>query len=609
MLVNSNTFNIESTLEKTWNSGHKTVVNLEALSAVEDWKVEISLPDGYEVAEIYNAEITQENGKSYLSGGDGNNSLEQGSSTKVVLIVNEENSNSSEPSMPQFLFSDTVGSSLEAPDSDCDESFDYSSESNSHSSSSINASSQIAEDWVGGYKLDIEVSAESQADNWQLNFNSPHEIQGVYGVDLVDNGNGNYTISGQNDQVNLSPGQTIEPVLIMNDGGGEAIAPELMMNDGSVIETPTPVEAAPMEAAPVEAAPVEAAPMEAAPMENEVSEPPSANNNFGSPIPADANVISVDNDFGGDLKSAIASANDGQVVQLGGNTYYASEITIDKDITIDGQEGTIIDGGGTSESIVYLNEGATGATIQDIEITNGNNGIFGQNANNLTLQNLNVNNIGINQTIQEGQNNTGIVLGHAEGLQLLNSIVSNIGRNGVSIGDTDGATISGINVQDVNLAAQHAQSHDAAGIKFFNTNAVVLKDSYFANINAMHIWNDTTNGTVLDNNTVVDVGSDFLAPSFNTNVDISGIYNEKSSNSIVKNNVGTAIEGFNAYNATEFTTETMTLENNDFSSTGIGTTDYWVNESAEKLIAVTEDPYAADYSLFAGEYEAQLNIS
>ncbi len=105
-----------------------------------------------------------------------------------------------------------------------------------------------------------------------------------------------------------------------------------------------------------------------------------------------------------------------------------------------------------------------------------------------------------------------------------------------------------------------------------------------------------------------NVGEDFLKPDFNLNVDISGIYNEKSSNSIIRNNQATSVDRFLALNATEFSTETMTFEGNDFSSIEINTQDYWVNESAEKLIATTEDPLEADFSIFADEYFAQANM-
>ncbi|MCC0175967.1 right-handed parallel beta-helix repeat-containing protein [Waterburya agarophytonicola K14] len=322
----------------------------------------------------------------------------------------------------------------------------------------------------------------------------------------------------------------------------------------------------------------------------------------------DLTIINVDSDFKGDLEKAIAAAKSGDVVKLGRRIYDTDQIVIDKDITIDGQQGSIINGGGTSESIFYLTADASGTTIQDVEITNGNNGIIGENASNLTLKNLNIHNIGITESIRDGVNNTGIALSHAEGLQLLNSQIHNIGRKAVGLIDTNGGLISDVSIYDVNLEAEHAQSHDAGGIKLFNTNDITIQDSYLSNINANYIWNDTTNGTRIENNVLEDVGEDFLAPGFNQNVDMSGISNEKSSNSTVINNQGDAYEEFLAFKATEFSTETMTLEGNIFSAYELGTTDYWVNESAEKLVALTEDPDSANYSLFADDYIAQANI-
>lgn len=319
-------------------------------------------------------------------------------------------------------------------------------------------------------------------------------------------------------------------------------------------------------------------------------------------------VINVDNDFGGDLKSAIASSSSGDVVELGNKTYSASGVTIDKDITLNGQGDTVIDGGGSLEPIVNITQDADNATIQNLKITNANNGIQGNGASNLTLQNLTIDNIGISQPNRDGQNNIGISLSQADGVQILNSNISNVGRKGIGIGDTNGGTVSGVTVDGVNLAAQHAQNHDAAGVKLFNTTNVTLKDSNFSNINANSIWNDTTTGTTIENNTVQDVGTDFLAPSFNSEVEINGIYDEKSPNSSVNNNNVSAANGFSAFNATEFTTETLSLGNNNFSSQELGTTDYYVNEEAEKLVATTEDPTAANFDLFAADYNSQAII-
>ena len=319
-------------------------------------------------------------------------------------------------------------------------------------------------------------------------------------------------------------------------------------------------------------------------------------------------IINVVRDYAGDLESALAAAEDGDTVKLGNRTYYTDGITIDKDITIDGQKYSVIDGNGTSGAIFHLMSDASGATIRGVEITNANNGISIEGASDVTLRNLNINNIGINQTIRDGANNTGIILNHAEGFRLIGSKIHDIGRKAVGIIDTNGGVISDISVQNVNLAAEHAQSHDVAGVKFFNTNDITLKDSYFSDINGNYIWNDTANLTTVKNNTLENVGEDFLAPAFNQYVDISGISNEKSSNAIIEDNKATSIGHFLGLKATEFSTETMTFGNNDFDSYELGTTDYWVNEEAEKLVALTEDPDSANYSLFAQEYIAQANI-
>ena len=430
------------------------------------------------------------------------------------------------------------------------------------SSSSFNFNSQILEDWKGGYKLEIDLRAKFYVEDWEVDFSLPYTIREVYGADLIDRGNGNYTIIGQNDQVDLQRGQSISPLFSIEDNGKRALLPKFISSDSKT----------------------------------------SLKRKNGQKI------INVDRDFDGDLESAIAAAKNGDVVKLGKKTYYTSGIILDKNITIDGQKDSEINGEGTSESIFHLTRGASGAIIQDVEITNGNNGIFAEGVSDLTLRNLDINNIGINETIRNGPNNTGIILSHADGLKLLNSKIHNIGRKAVGLENTDGGLISGLSIEDVNLEAQHAQSHDAAGVKLFNTNDIAVKDSYFSDINAVHIWNDTNNNATIANNVIENVGEDFLAPAFNQHVDVFGIYDEKSANSVIKDNEVTAVDEFTAFRVTEFSSETLTLEDNDFSSQQLGTTDYWVNEAAEKLIALTVDPDKADFSLIAEEYLTYANI-
>ncbi|MGL5792844.1 MAG: cellulose binding domain-containing protein, partial [Waterburya sp.] len=111
---------------------------------------------------------------------------------------------------------------------------------NTTSKSLFNTNAQIVEDWNGGYKLEFDLTANSAANNWKLDFSLPYKITAAYGVDLVDNGNGNYSIDGQTDQVNLNAGQTIKPIFIINDGGKQGILPKFS-NTGSGTTSPNPV--------------------------------------------------------------------------------------------------------------------------------------------------------------------------------------------------------------------------------------------------------------------------------------------------------------------------------------------------------------------------------
>lgn len=589
---NKYNFNLESTITDDWGGSHRVVLDLEALSTAKNWKTEISLPQDYKIDQVYGGEVSYEGGKTYISGKDWNKDLGKGEKAKVVLIVDEGKSADAAPITPQLLSGNSVNNSISDNNPGSDNNSNQSdSDNNSKSNSDLSFDSQIVQDWNGGYKLEVDLKANSNVTGWEADFKLPYKVRAAYGVDLIDRGNGNYTISGQNNQVNLQKGQSISPIFIIDDGGKAAVEPKFAPLGG---ETANPIDN-----------------LEPKGKTNTPITDKTNNNNkdIGAQPNDNGKVISVDNDFGGNLGNAIAAADNGDVVQLGGKTYYTSGLTIGKDITLDGQKGTIINGGGTNNPIINITQNADGATIQDIQITNGNVGINASGASNLTLQNLDVNNIGISQVMREGQNNIGINLGHAEGLMLRDSKIHNIGRKGMSIGDTDGATVSNITVHNVNLDAQHSQSHDAAGIKFFNTNDILLKDSTFSKINANNIWNDTTNATTIEGNTVIDAGDSFREPSFNSNVNISGIYNEKSSNSIVRNNKATSLGGrFDAFTATKFTTETQTMYNNDFSSMTLGSTDYWVNESAEKLIAITENPDEANFNLFAEEYWNQANL-
>jgi endoglucanase len=204
VLVNQKTFNLKSTITDDWGSRHRIAINLEALSNAENWKIGINLPTDYKIDQIYGAELNQEEGKTYLTGAGWNKSMVPGNQAEIILIVDEGNSSGSAPVAAQFVFADSPVNYIK-------------------SSSVIDSNSQIVEDWQGGYKLALDLSAKSNTKDWQLDFNLPYKIKAAYGVDLMDKGNGNYTIKGQNDQVNLVSGQAIKPIFVIDDGGKQAL--------------------------------------------------------------------------------------------------------------------------------------------------------------------------------------------------------------------------------------------------------------------------------------------------------------------------------------------------------------------------------------------------
>ena len=119
---------------------------------------------------------------------------------------------------------------------------------NQTSQSIFNTNAFIPEDWNGGYKLEVDLTAESNAKDWKLDFNLPYTITEVYGVDLIDNGNGSYSINGQDYNPNLNQGESTKAIFIIDDNGQEAIVPEF---DSSIVNhsvtTPEPTPKPPSE--------------------------------------------------------------------------------------------------------------------------------------------------------------------------------------------------------------------------------------------------------------------------------------------------------------------------------------------------------------------------
>ncbi len=108
------------------------------------------------------------------------------------------------------------------------------------SNSTLSANSYVSEDWKGGYKLEVDLTSSAVAKDWKLNFNlaTDYSIRGAYGVDLVSNGKGNYTIDGQGNGQTLDPGETVKAIFVIDDLGKNAVIPKFTSLMGSVISNP-----------------------------------------------------------------------------------------------------------------------------------------------------------------------------------------------------------------------------------------------------------------------------------------------------------------------------------------------------------------------------------
>ena len=198
-----NIFNTNSSITKTWSNGYRLELDILAELEANGWQLDFNTP--HKIKEVYGVEL--------IDRGDGNYTIQgQNDRSDKPVFIMEDAEAAAELNITDGSISMTEKAIATEPEAESKET--------------IIASPAIIEDWQDGYKLEIGLEARGEASNWQVDFDTPHTVKEVYGVDLVDNGNGNYTISGQNDQATLQAGQSIRPVLIMDDGGQAAVTPE-----------------------------------------------------------------------------------------------------------------------------------------------------------------------------------------------------------------------------------------------------------------------------------------------------------------------------------------------------------------------------------------------
>ncbi|NJK55786.1 MAG: hypothetical protein HC939_07220, partial [Pleurocapsa sp. SU_5_0] len=232
-IKSSSVIDSKSYITEDWQGGYKLELDLSAKSNAKDWQLDFNLP--YKITAAYGVDlINNGNGNYTIKGQNDQVDLTSGQSIKPIFIIDDGGK--------QAMELNVTGSSalIEAAPMMPEEP---------QANGKISAAPSITEDWQGGYKLELELKADSQVNNWQVDFNLPYKITAAYGVDLIDNGNGNYSINGQNDQVNLASGQSIKPIFIIDDGGQKALNPEF--SDSVDVITPEPEPSTPPSNPPV----------------------------------------------------------------------------------------------------------------------------------------------------------------------------------------------------------------------------------------------------------------------------------------------------------------------------------------------------------------------
>ncbi|MEL6581677.1 MAG: hypothetical protein AAFQ14_18190, partial [Cyanobacteria bacterium J06621_12] len=222
-MATKNIFQTQNQITEDWQGGYKLELELTAKSDATDWQVDFELP--YSIKEVYGVNLVDNDDGSYtITGQNDQASLASGQSIKPIFIIDDGGQQAQQLQITQSYGMGEMTSMIDSTTEPVTQSAPAPTES--EQTEMITASSSITEDWDGGYKLEVELKADANADNWKVDFNLPYEISEAYGVDLVDNGNGNYTMMGQNDQANLASGQSIKPIFIVQDSSQGALKPE-----------------------------------------------------------------------------------------------------------------------------------------------------------------------------------------------------------------------------------------------------------------------------------------------------------------------------------------------------------------------------------------------
>jgi hypothetical protein len=242
----------------------------------------------------------------------------------------------------------------------------------------------------------------------------------------------------------------------------------------------------------------------------------------------------IDAKPGDDIQALINQAQPGTVIRLAPGEYQNVSLKINKNITLDGSAGTVFNGNRQAKEAIQIEQGADGARIQDIDFQNYvDNGITAKKANQLTLHNLGMQDIGEYKGDKEsGQSGNGIRLMDSSNSVISNTAMNNLTNKGIGVNGGKGNVVENNDVQNINKEAYYSAFWDTSGIKSFQSDNLTVRGNRVGNVGGdktqnkggAGIWIDTNgNGNVVDGNT-------FHGTTRND------VYIEKTANTRVTNN-------------------------------------------------------------------------
>ena len=231
-------FKINSNITESWYGGYKLEVDITGKSTAEDWQLDFKLP--YKIRGAYGVNLTENGNNSYSFGGEGGwKNLKKGEKAKAIFIIDDNGKNAT---IPKFTLQKPMIPTQFDMDAKPNKTSTKTQTPPQISSDTMDINQQfkinpnITQDWNGGYKLEVDITGKSTANDWTLDFDLPYKIRGAYGVDLTDNGNNSYSFSGEGDWQNLEPGEKAKAIFIIDDNGKNATIPEFKLQ-GSTIST------------------------------------------------------------------------------------------------------------------------------------------------------------------------------------------------------------------------------------------------------------------------------------------------------------------------------------------------------------------------------------